>query len=137
MANILSAGVAGFVGAPLALRLREAGHHVTALDNLSSQIHGVESLQSVMHSAIVGKLHFIGRDVCDSAVPLTAMGGHHVVVHLAAETSVRQSIWQSGRYCSFNVGGTATMLDLLAKTKHRVRRVVVASWRTAYGVGRY
>jgi dTDP-L-rhamnose 4-epimerase len=58
-------------------------------------------------------------------------------VHLAAETGTGQSMYEIARYTDVNVGGTAKLLDLLAKEKHRVGRVVVASSRAVYGEGRY
>jgi dTDP-L-rhamnose 4-epimerase len=137
MANILITGGAGFIGSRLALRLRETGHQVTVLDNLSPQIHGAEPLQSALYRAVLGKVRFVHGDVCDSAVLSTAMAGQEVVVHLAAETGTGQSMYQIGRYCSVNVGGTANLLDLLANTKHTVKRFIVASSRAVYGEGCY
>jgi dTDP-L-rhamnose 4-epimerase len=42
-----------------------------------------------------------------------------------------------GHYTDVNIGGTALMLDILANTQTKVKRVVVASSRAIYGEGKY
>lgn len=137
MAKVLITGGAGFIGSRLALRLKQGGHEVRVLDNLSPQIHTAEPEQSSLYRAIKGQVEFLRGDVADAALMAQAVAGQEVVVHLAAETGTGQSMYQIGRYCNSNVGGTAVLLDLLANGKHAVRRVVVASSRAVYGEGRY
>ena len=49
-----------------------------------------------------------------------------------------QSMYEVSRYERTNLGGSAALYELLAKTKnHRVERIVVASSRAIYGEGAY
>ncbi len=136
--NILITGGAGFIGSNLALRLTEQGHFVTVLDNLSPQIHGSHPEQtSALYASIRGKVHFVHGSVCDEGAWKKCLPNQDWIVHLAAETGTGQSMYEIKRYVDVNIGGTALMLDLLANTKHQVRKVVVASSRSIYGEGKY
>ena len=135
--NILITGGAGFIGSRLALKLIDCGHHVTVLDTLSPQIHGDDPDASPLFASIRDKVRFVRGSVTDRAVMEQVLAGQDAVVHYAAETGTGQSMYQIDHYSTVNVGGTALLLDILANTPHRVRRVVVASSRSIYGEGRY
>lgn len=136
--NILITGGAGFIGSNLALRLVEEGHSVTVLDNLSPQIHGSEpERSSPLYLSIRDKVRFVRGSVVDESVWAECLPGQDAIVHLAAETGTGQSMYEIRRYVDVNVGGTALMLDWLAREKHQVKRVVVASSRAIYGEGKY
>lgn len=138
MKNILISGGAGFIGSRLAIRLIEKGYNVRVLDNLSSQIHGnnPEKTSPLYHS-INDKVELIKGSVTSRSDWINSLKGQDAVVHLAAETGTGQSMYEISRYCDVNVGGTALMLDILANTKHSIKRIVVASSRAIYGEGRY
>lgn len=131
-------GGAGFIGSRLAHRFAAAGHRVTVLDSLIEQVHGPDpdttspSLQLTRDVATVIEGSVTSRD--DLAAALDGVG---IIVHLAAETGTGQSMYEIERYVDQNVGGTATLLDLLANTQHSVTRLVVASSRSIYGEGSY
>jgi len=136
--NILITGGAGFIGSSLALCLIEEGHTVTVLDNLSPQIHGNEPEQtSALYASIRGKVRFVPGSVCDESAWAQCLPGQDAIVHLAAETGTGQSMYEIRRYTDVNVGGTALMLDWLAREQHQVKRVIVASSRAIYGEGKY
>lgn len=136
--NILITGGAGFIGSNLALKLIEKGHHITILDNLSKQIHGNEPQNtSPLFQSIQHKTNFIEGTVTSRADLLKAIENQDTIVHLAAETGTGQSMYQIAHYTDVNIGGTALLLDILANTKHQVKKVVVASSRSIYGEGRY
>ena len=97
MQNILITGGAGFIGSRLALALKARGCTVTVLDNLSPQIHGVDSRNSTLFKAINGQVRFIQADVTDRTALTQALAGQHAVVHYAAETGTGQSMYQIGR----------------------------------------
>jgi dTDP-L-rhamnose 4-epimerase len=46
-------------------------------------------------------------------------------------------MYQVAEYADVNVGGTATLLDLLANEPHDVRRLILGSSRAVYGEGAY
>jgi len=137
MAAILITGGAGFIGSRLALRLIESGHEVTVLDTLSPQVHGDHPESSDLYQSIANKVRFIRGSVTDRAVLTAALENQEVIVHFAAETGTGQSMYQIDHYTAVNIGGTALMLDILANSPHRMRRVVVASSRSVYGEGKY
>ncbi|NCP19517.1 MAG: NAD-dependent epimerase/dehydratase family protein [Erythrobacter sp.] len=135
--KVLITGGAGFIGSRLALRLVENGHEVTVLDSLLPQVHGDDPEQSEGYRAIADKTEFLRGTVTDRALMERALEGQEAVVHLAAETGTGQSMYEIERYSDVNIGGTSLLLDILANSEHRVKRVVVASSRSIYGEGRY
>ena len=138
MKNILITGGAGFIGSNLALKLISKGHKVTVIDNLSPQIHGDNPEQSSpLYNSIKDKVTFIKGTVTSKEDWIAALAGQDVVVHYAAETGTGQSMYEIQKYVDVNVNGTAIMLDLLANTKHQVKKVVIASSRSIYGEGKY
>ena len=138
MKNILITGGAGFIGSNLALKLIMKGYKVTVLDNLSPQIHGENPENtSPLYISIKDKVQFIKGSVTCREDWLKALKNQECVVHLAAETGTGQSMYEIEKYVNTNIGGTAILLDILANTKHSVKRVVVAESRAIYGEGRY
>jgi dTDP-L-rhamnose 4-epimerase len=138
MKNILITGGAGFIGSNLAVKLINKGHKITVLDNLSPQIHGDNPEQhSPLYKSIADKVKFIKGTVTSKQDWIKAIEGQDIIVHYAAETGTGQSMYEIQKYIDVNVNGTAIMLDLLANTKHQVKKVVIASSRSIYGEGKY
>lgn len=138
MKNILITGGAGFIGSNLALKLIGKGYSITVLDSLSPQIHGENpDTTSQLYNSIRGKVNFIKGTVTSREDWEKALKDVDAVVHLAAETGTGQSMYEIEKYTEINIGGTALMLDILANSKHSVKKVVVASSRAIYGEGRY
>jgi dTDP-L-rhamnose 4-epimerase len=136
--NILITGGAGFIGSNLALNLIEKGHSITVIDNLSKQIHGNNPYQeSSLLKSIIDKVRFIEGSVTDRQVLEKAIEDQDVIVHFAAETGTGQSMYCISKYCEVNIQGTALMLDILANSSHKVKKMVVASSRSIYGEGSY
>lgn len=135
--RVLITGGAGFIGSSLALDLINAGHEITVLDSLSPQIHGADSLNSPLYARVADKVRFIHGSVSDPSVWPAAISGQQAIIHLAAETGTGQSMYEIHRYSDVNVGGTALMLEHLAKNSHDVGRIVLASTRALYGEGKY
>lgn len=138
MEKVLVTGGAGFIGSNVALKLIAKGYSVVVLDSLSEQIHGLNPDQtSPLYLSIKGKVDFIKGDVCKREDWLKALDDVDYVIHLAAETGTGQSMYEIEKYVGTNIGGTALLLDILANTKHHVKRVVVAESRAIYGEGKY
>lgn len=138
MEKVLVTGGAGFIGSNVALKLIAKGYSVVVLDSLSEQIHGSNPDQtSPLYLSIKDKVDFIKGDVCKREDWLKALDGVDYVIHLAAETGTGQSMYEIEKYVGTNIGGTALLLDILANTKHHVKRVVVAESRAIYGEGKY
>lgn len=138
MKRILITGGAGFIGSRLATVLNDAGHTVTILDNLLTQVHGNDPHGSTLFAAARAAGEVIIGDVTDRAALERILPGQDVVVHLAAETGTGQSMYEIDRYSKVNIGGAALLMDVLANNKSvSVSKVVVASSRSIYGEGRY
>jgi dTDP-L-rhamnose 4-epimerase len=80
-------------------------------------------------------IEFVRGDVRDAAAVRRAVDGADVVVHLAAQVGVGQSMYEIDEYVGTNDHGTAVLLQALID--HPVRRIVVASSMSVYGEGRY
>jgi dTDP-L-rhamnose 4-epimerase len=132
MSTILVTGGAGFIGTHFVRRAVAAGHRVRILDNLSSQVHGIDAAFEAPERA-----DFVRGDVTARADWETALGGVDCVVHLAAETGTGQSMYEIERYYRVNVLGTALLFDILANSSNSVDRIVLASSRSVYGEGAY
>ncbi len=138
MNNILITGGAGFIGSNVALKLIAKGYNVTVLDSLSTQIHGENPEKtSPLYRSIKDKVNFIAGSVTSREDWMKAIEGQDAIIHLAAETGTGQSMYEIEKYVGVNIGGTAIMLDILANTKHSVKRVIVAESRAIYGEGKY
>ncbi len=137
--TILVTGGAGFIGSDLSINLSQRGHEVIAFDNLSEQIHGKKpKVTSPLYKSLLdSKVNFVRGDVRNLYNLKKILKNVDVVVHLAAETGTGQSMYEIKKYEEVNVGGTALLLDLLANTKHSIKKVIVASSRAIYGEGRY
>jgi dTDP-L-rhamnose 4-epimerase len=132
--NILITGGAGFIGSHTALSLLEDGHDVTILDNLSPQIHG---LNSSFPSFLQDKCKLIKGDVRNKEDWIKSLKNIEVICHFAAETGTGQSMYQIQKYSEVSINGTAIMLDVLTEIKHSVEKVILSSSRAIYGEGKY
>src|SRR5438128_3365698 len=121
--RVLVTGGAGFIGSHLVERLG-ARNEVTVVDDLSTG-----SLRNL--ASVPGQLHVKRTSILDTDVVAAAMAGQDVVYHLAAKTSVPESIAKPDAYWRTNVEGTLTILKAAADA--RVRRVVFTSSAAVYG----
>lgn len=125
--RVLVTGGAGFIGRHLGHRLVAGGHSVTALDLLNPQVHR-DPARSV--AGFPGEV--VRGDVRDADLVAAAVRAADAVVHLAAETGVGQSMYETERYETVNVDGTGIVLDAAARAD---APVVVLSSRAVYGQG--
>jgi dTDP-L-rhamnose 4-epimerase len=132
--KILVTGGAGFIGSFLVDALVERGSEVRIYDALVPQVHGPEQH---LPAYVNTDAEFIQGDVRDRKSLARALEGVDVVFHLAAAVGVGQSMYQIQYYTEANTLGGAVLLDLLANTKHQVRKMIVASSMSIYGEGKY
>ncbi len=132
--QVLITGGAGFIGSFLADALLERGHAVRVYDALVPQVHGPDQ---AVPAYLNPEVELVRGDVRDRAGLEKALEGVEVVFHLAAAVGVGQSMYQIQFYTEVNTLGGAVLLDLLANTRHQVRKVVVASSMSVYGEGKY
>ena len=121
--KILVTGGAGFIGSFLVDALVARGHEVRIYDALVPQVHGpAQALPDYVNP----NAEFIRGDVRDREALGRVLEGMDVVFHLAAAVGVGQSMYQIQHYTEVNTLGGAVLLDLLANTKHQVRKMLVA-----------
>ena len=78
--RVLVTGGLGYLGSILCEHLLDAGHHVTALDNL----HHGQGQQGLFHLCANPRFAFEKGDVRDEAVMKDALRSADVIIHLAA-----------------------------------------------------
>jgi len=125
----LITGGCGFIGRQVTKELLENGYSVSVLDNLVEQVHGENAPPRDERAD-----YHIG-DVRDPERVKAALKGVDVVVHLAAEVGVGQSMYEIARYVGVNDLGTGVLLECLIDNP--VERIVVASSMSVYGEGLY
>ncbi len=123
--RVLVTGGAGYVGSFTVRALQEAGYEVVVYDNLRQ---GHRS--AVNAPLVVGEL--TDREAVFACFRRWRFDA---VVHLAAYTSVRESVQDPNKYVVHNVGGAIVLLE--ACLVHEVPYVVFSSTSEVYGEARY
>jgi len=121
--RVLVTGGAGFIGSATAAALRDAGHEVTVVDDLSRGRREV----------VPDDVRFVAADVTDSVAmtPVVAEGRFDACLHFAALIEVGDSMQRPEAYFATNTSGTASLLDVLMR--HDVGRFVLSSTAATYG----
>jgi UDP-glucose 4-epimerase len=116
-------GGAGFIGSNLVKRLREQGHEVAVLDDLSSGY--------VQNLAGMPDVRFVQGDVRDASAVAHACEGAETVFHLAAAVGNKRSIDDPFDDASRNAVGTLTVLEAIRR--YGIRKVVFSSSAGVFG----
>lgn len=119
--KILVTGGAGYIGSVATAVLREAGHEVVVLDNLS---HG-------HRDAVSEDVPFIQADVADIVQALQGQTGIEAVIHLAAFIAAGESMTKPEVYWQNNTVATLSMLEGLRTLG--IRKLIFASTAAVYG----
>lgn len=122
---ILVTGGAGFIGSHLVDRLREEGHLVTVLDDLSTG-----SLKNLAARRGDAGVDVRSGSVLDAEVVDTLVAAHPLVFHLAAAVGVQYIVEDPLGSVLTNVRGTE---NVLASAARHGSRVVLASTSEIYG----
>ena len=126
--NILVTGSAGFIGKHVVKRLLELGHEVTGIDNLEPRVHG--------EGAVSAPNEYDFIQVSCANVPYRVLRKANVVIHLAAQVGVADSMVDQIRYVQDNSMATAHFLEDLAFTNYKdgaLHKLIVASSMSVYG----
>jgi UDP-glucose 4-epimerase len=124
--NVLITGAAGFIGSHLVEGILNEGMNVKALDNLERG--RLENIQQHVGSK---NFTFVRGDVRDCQVARRTVKDMDVVIHLAALTSVPESVKTPILYNEVNIGGTLNLLE--SSLKSDVKLFVYGSSCAVYG----
>ena len=130
--KILVTGGAGYIGSHTTLELLKAGHDVVVVDNLCNSSE--ESLKRVAELAGGKAPKFYNLDIRDEAAldkVVAAEKPFDATIHFAALKAVGESTQIPLKYYNNNLGGTFTLLKVLAA--HDCRNIVFSSSATVYG----
>jgi UDP-glucose 4-epimerase len=122
LTKIFISGGAGFIGSHLAEELAGFEDSIVIYDNLSTG--SLDNIKSVSHELIHG-------DILDYGLLRKSMKGCETVYHLAAATSVIESIDNPEKYIDINFKGTMNILN--AAKENGVKKVLIASSAAVYG----
>jgi UDP-glucose 4-epimerase len=131
--RVLISGGCGFIGVNLVYALRDADAQILIVDDLSAgKLMYLREVAPSVRSATRNSfpksgngVWFIEGDIRDTAFTQQVMPGVETVVHLAAHTSVTDSMRQPRRDMEINVQGTVNLLE--AARIHGVGRFIFAS----------
>ena len=129
--KILVTGGAGYIGSHTTLELLKSGHDVVVVDNLCNSSE--EALRRV--AELAGKApKFYNLDIRDEAAldkVVAAEKPFDATIHFAALKAVGESTQIPLKYYNNNLGGTFTLLKVLAA--HDCKNIVFSSSATVYG----
>ena len=126
--NILVTGSEGFLGKHVVKKLRALDHHVTGVDNLEPRVHG--------EGAIMTDVQRYDLQTSYNNTPYSVLRNTDIVIHLAAQVGVADSMIDMIRYVDHNTWRTAKFLDDLGyanQTANRLCKLVIASSMSVYG----
>ena len=123
--SVLVTGGAGFIGSHISEKLVAEGAFVTILDNLSTG-----SLRNIEH--FLPHVRFIEGDILDMPSCMQAAQNASIIFHLAAVTSVPESVAQPQHCYQVNVMGTLNLLE--AARAQGSQRFVFSSSSAVYGM---
>jgi len=119
---VLVTGGAGYIGSHCCKALFEAGYLPVCLDNLSTG-----------HLEFARWGPFVRGDIADRTLVLDTLAAFNIaaVVHMAASSSVLESIADPRSYYTNNVGGTLSLLD--AMLERHCTTLIFSSSGAVYG----
>jgi UDP-glucuronate 4-epimerase len=141
MKAYLITGVAGFIGAALAEKLLAAGHRVHGLDSLNDYYDPALKQARLDRLQRQGKEQFCFRKIdlsnFSQLLEMLAEARPAVVLHMAAQPSVRYALKNPTAYCHSNLVGHFNVLEACRQYQQQqpgaLQHLVYASSSSVYG----
>ncbi len=121
--NVLVMGGAGYIGSHAVKQLIEAGHRVTAVDNLYRGHGEAVDRRAAFHEIDLAETHALADAMAEAKIDC--------VMHFAALTCVAESVADPLAYYENNTAGTISLLK--AMNAAGVKRLVFSSTAAVYG----
>ncbi|MDD3877506.1 MAG: NAD-dependent epimerase/dehydratase family protein [Bacteroidales bacterium] len=145
MENIIVTGAAGFIGYNLTEKLVAKGYNILGLDNLQDCPEGHLKFERLGqlgfcrediiygHTIKSGHCSFIKSDITDISLidRIFKENPCDILIHLAAQTGVRQSVSQPDIYMKNNINGFYNILETCRK--YNIKKILFASSSSVYG----
>jgi UDP-glucose 4-epimerase len=125
--KILVTGGAGFIGSHLCELLVHNGHHVVAIDNLSTG-----RLNNIQHLLPMQGFQFVRETITNSQVLDRLTSEADIVIHLAAVVGVKLIVEDPVNTIATNIMGTEAVLTIANRYQCKV---MLASTSEVYGKG--
>ncbi|NHN60116.1 MULTISPECIES: NAD-dependent epimerase/dehydratase family protein [Halorussus] len=122
--DVFVTGGAGFIGSHIVELLVENGYDITIYDNLSTG-----NLSNIEH--IHNSINFIEGDLLDADRLTTAMDGHEIVSHQAAQLEITTAMEEPQTDLEVNTSGSLNVFD--AVVENDISKVLYASSACVYG----
>jgi len=121
--NVLVTGGAGYIGSVITEELIKEGNSVVVIDNL----------QQGHREAVSPEAEFVQTDLADTEALDRVFRTHRidVVVHMAAESIVPDSVTDPMKFFNNNIGCGLNLLDTMIK--HDVLEIIFSSTAAVYG----
>jgi dTDP-glucose 4,6-dehydratase len=127
--KIFITGGAGFVGSNFIRYILGLGNNYSVVNYDKLTYAGnLANLESIAGNQ---NYHFVKGDICDAATVEATMNGCDAVVHLAAESHVDRSIYESAPAIETNLTGTFVLLQVARKAG--IKKFVHISTDEVYG----
>ena len=113
--NILITGGAGFIGSHLTEKLLAEGHHIVAVDDLSTG-----SLDNVAASMNHPKFQFVRESVRNESTMTALVDRCDAIYHLAAAVGVQLIVDRPVHTIETNIHGSEVVLNLANKFRRKI-----------------
>jgi len=123
--NIFVTGGAGFIGSFLSSELLKDGHSITIFDNFRN------SSKNKISSLLNHGIKLIDGDIMNVHKLESSLSNIDLVIHLAAQIDINDSISNPENTFSINEQGTRNILD--ACIKNNVKNIIAASSAAIFG----